>query len=246
MSLIKVSVHTVSSLQSIVSTPHILPCYFEGQFSERDSNGNGTKKFNSITTQNSERYFNQIVEPGFITNVLVSNSNNTSTTDNEDNGYEILSSKDEAAERGSFFTLNKECDRQSEGITPVGGAKKKPHVHKKGRKIAQRPDLRAPDKESPESSVWSENTDDDVIDLGDGEDGSVHHKHRYMRKGHYPRAITHRPNHKPMTFISNPTEQNFDKTSFKASEAKVFINASQETLNTTATLAGKLYNPDTG
>ena len=119
----------------------------------------------------------------------------------------------------------------------LGGAKKKLHVHKKGQKRAQQKDFRPQEKESPESSVWSENTDDDVI--GDGEDGSVHHKHRYTRKGNYPRAITHRPNCKPMTFISNQTEQN----SYKASEAKESINASQETLNTTATLAGKSYNP---
>ena len=70
---------------------------------ERDTGSGTAPPLNS--SQNTERYFHQITEPveaapGFITNVLISNN----TTDNEDDGYEILSSRDEAAERGALFS----------------------------------------------------------------------------------------------------------------------------------------------
>ena len=105
--------------------------------SERDTSS-GTVPFNS--SQNTERYFHQITEPesapGFITNVLISNN----TTDNEDDGYEILSSRDEAAERGALFSSNKMRDRKnlrSEG-----------HFHKKGRKVEGTSDVERLTKDS--------------------------------------------------------------------------------------------------
>ena len=215
--------------------------------------------FNS--SQKSDRYFHQIVEPertpGFITNVLISNE----TTDNEDDGYEILSSRDEAAERGSLFSSNNISDIKMESLSPgknlrsVGKDENHSHLHMKSRKIAGRADIERlkkdigalklskelkadqPDNESPESS-WSENTDIDVNDLDQVADGSGHLK-RYTRKGNQQRATSSAPRSKRrgMTFISNPQGQNSDRSTFMSSEARGMNNASQETLSTTATLA---------
>ena len=187
---------------------------------ERDTS-NVTAPFNS--SQNTERYFHQITEPenapGFITNVLISNN----TTDNEDDGYEILDDR----------------KMQSEG-----GAKNHSHLPKKGRKVEKRTDLERLKKDvgalklnnvSPQSSVWSDNTDIDVDDLDEvvaAADGSAGHHKRYSRKDnpHAPRS-----KHRSMKFLSNP--QNLDRSAFMSSEVQGMHNASQETLSTTATVA---------
>lgn len=216
--------------------------------------------FNS--SQNSERYFHQIIEPerapGFITNVLISNN----VTDNEDDGYEILSSRDEAAERGSLFSSNNIRDRKMGCLSPGknlqsgGGSTNSSHLHKINRKIEGRSDLETlkrdigalklrkelkaiqPTNGSPDSSLWSDNTDNDDEDLDEVADGSEHHK-MYTRKDKQQRATSSAPRAKRrgMPFLSNPQWQNSDKSTCMSSEARGVNNASQETLSTTATLA---------